>query len=52
MIDTDKLNDYLNEFTEDAHPEVRRFIEDLQIKIEFGHFEPENIEYETLDPYA
>jgi hypothetical protein len=59
MISISKLNDYLNEFAtteEDEASEVTRFIRDLQIKIEFGHFESEYDEEsgydEESDPYA
>lgn len=50
-----KVNNYINSFISDdeTHPEVRRFLEDFSIKIEFGHFEDdlgENDEFE--DPYA
>jgi len=42
-----KIEDYLTDFVEDdTHPEVVRFIEDLLIKIEFGHFETEEENYE------
>lgn len=43
------LVEYLTDFAVavDTHPEVRRFIEDLLIKIEFGHFEEEELTEDT-----
>lgn len=51
-MNAQKVNDYINSFISDdeTHPEVRRFLEDFSIKIEFGHFDGEEEEFD--DPYA
>ncbi|MNC19524.1 hypothetical protein D3C75_674580 [compost metagenome] len=45
-MDQEKVEKYLIDFSgeDDTHPEVRRFIKDFLIKIEFGHFAEEDDE--------
>jgi hypothetical protein len=49
MDEKQTLVEYLTSFAgeSDTHPEVRRFIEDLMIKIEFGHFEEDEPKEDT-----
>ncbi|WP_170220315.1 hypothetical protein [Paenibacillus anaericanus] len=45
-----KLTDYLIVECNDTNSEVDRFIKDLLIKIEFGHFEPDDeVEFDQTE---
>lgn len=47
MLSKRKLEEYLISMADDTNRELDRFIQDLLIKIEFGHFEPEDEEEYT-----
>ncbi|MCM3746553.1 hypothetical protein M3223_04210 [Paenibacillus pasadenensis] len=51
MLSRTKLEEYLTETCDEQTPEVRRFIKDLMIKIEFGHFEPDDNEESEDNAY-
>lgn len=44
MLSKHKLMEYLNGECQDTNSELDRFIKDLLIKIEFGHFDPDEEE--------
>lgn len=44
MLSRQKIEDYLISQCNDTSDEPDRFIKDLLIKIEFGHFDPEEDE--------
>jgi hypothetical protein len=41
MLSSEKVQDYLKSEYRDTNSDLDRFIKDLLIKIEFGHFEPD-----------
>ena len=47
MLSRQKMEEYLKSQVEDNGSETDRFIKDLLIKIEFGHFEPDEDEEDT-----